>query len=271
MVSRIVSLAPASMGRHASEVPDFVSWAAQAGFTHVGLRIVLGAFAADNPMLPGRPMMRETQARLRGEGISATEIEVVRLDAAAQPLQLQSALESAALLGCKNLVVICDDPDMSRTVDNFAQLCEVCARFSLTANIEPTSYYVVDSIAKARRIVERAGRQNGGVIPDPLHFFRAHDSLDDLESLGHWLKVTQLCDGGPADSPSAEDRMAEARGERLPPGEGSLDLAQYLRAVDPALPVSVEVPMTRFTEDQGPAAAALRLMRATTAFFEGLN
>ncbi len=272
MSSRIVSLAPASMSRFAGSPADVVSWAAKAGFSHVGLRVVTGVANPDNPMLPGRPMMRETRTRLDGEGITPFEIEVVRLDASSKPGEFEAALESAALLGGKHLVVICDDPDISRVVENFGALCDLCARFSLTANIEPTSYYVINSIAKAKAVVEAAGRPNGAVVPDPLHFYRAEDSFDDLKSLGgRFINATQLCDAPVTNSLSAEQRMAEARGERLPPGEGGLDLKRYLDALDPSLPLSIEVPMTKLLDSIGPEAVTRRLKDATTAFLDEIG
>ncbi len=267
MGSRIISLASASLQRFAASPPDVVRCAAKAGFTHVGLRVVTAFATPDNPMLPGRPLMRETRTRLEGEGIAPFEIEVVRIDADTQPCAFEGALETAALLGGKHLVVICDDPDHGRLVDNFAGLCDLCARFGLTANIEPTSYYVVDSIAKARKVVQEAGRQNGAVVPDPLHFFRAKDSLSELRTLNNGLiNFTQLCDGPAKDMPIAEGRMTEARSERLLPGHGGLDLRRYLSELEPSLPLSLEVPMAGLIERCGPDEVALRIMTATRQF-----
>ena len=155
-------------------------------------------------------------------------------------------------------------------MENFGALCDLCARFSLTANIEPTSYYVVNSVAKAKAVVEAAGRSNGAVVPDPLHFYRAGDSFEDLKSLnGRFIHATQLCDAPTAVVLSTEERMAEARGDRLPPGEGQLDLRRYLGALDPSLPASIEVPMTKLLDAIGPEAAARRIKDATSAFFAG--
>ncbi len=269
MSPRIISLASASLSRFASNPADVVTCAAKAGFTHVGLRVVTAVANPDNPMLPGRPLLRETKSRLDGEGLTPFEIEVVRLDATSKPKDFDGALEAAAFLGGKHLVVICDDPEIERTVRNFAELCDLCAAYGLTANIEPTSYYVINSIEKAKGVVEAAGRANGAVVPDPLHFFRAADSLDELKSLSR-INLTQLCDGPVGNFPRAEDRMAEARGERLPPGEGGLDLAHYLAALSPALPLSIEVPMTRFLEEEGLEALARRLKQATSKFLAKL-
>ena len=39
--------------------------------------------------------------------------------------------------------------------------------------------------------------------------------------------------------------IRQARGDRLPPGEGALDLRGFLSAVPKDIPVSLEVPMAR--------------------------
>jgi len=267
MASRIISLASASLLGFSASPPDVVRCVAKAGFTHCGLRVVTAIATPDNPMLPGKPLMRETRAALDGEGVTPFEIEVVRLDPGSRPAAFEGALETAGLLGAKHLIVICDDPDRGRLVANFAALCDLAASFGLTVNIEPTSYYTVDSVGKAKSVVRAAGKANGAVVPDPLHFFRAGDSLSDLHSLSDgFINFTQLCDGPARDMPSAEERMTEARTERLLPGQGQLDLRRYLAELDPSLPVSVEVMMAGLLEKSGPDEAARRIKEATTAF-----
>ena len=262
MAPRIISLTPATMSKYASSSPDVVSWAAKAGYTHVGLRVLTAVADNDHPMLPGRPMMRETKARLEGEGITPFEIEVARLDPQTEVAAFAPHLEAASLLGGKHLVAIGNDADLPRLTANFAALCDLAAQFGLTVNLEATSYYVVNSIAGARAIVDAAAKTNAAVAPDPLHFYRVNDSLHDLHALPH-VNVLQFCDAPAQGSPIPEERMAEARQERLPPGEGGLDLKSFIGALDPRLPVSVEVPMLRALESEGPVAVAARLLAAT--------
>ena len=64
MLPRIISMTPATMSKYATASPDVVSWAAKAGYTHVGLRVLTGLADSDHPMLRGRPMMRESRGRL---------------------------------------------------------------------------------------------------------------------------------------------------------------------------------------------------------------
>lgn len=262
MVARVISMTPATMSRFASAPPDVASWAAKAGYSHVGLRVMTGIADGDHPMLPGRPMMRETKARLEGEGITPFEIEVARLDAHTDVAAFAPHLESASLLGGRHLVVIGDDVDLVRLTTNFAALCDLAAEYDLTVNLEATSYYVVNSISRARAIVDASGKSNAAVAPDPLHFHRVNDSLDDLRNLPH-VNVLQFCDAPAKGSATPEERMVEARQERLPPGEGGLDLKSFVAALQPGLPVSVEVPMTRLLDDIGPVAVAARLLAAT--------
>lgn len=262
MAPRIISMTPATMSKFAASSPDVVSWAAKAGYSHVGLRVMTGIPDSDHPMLPGRPMMRETQARLKGEGVTPFEIEVARLDARSDITAFAPHLKSASLLGAKHLVAIGDDPDTARLCANFAALCDLAAEYGLTVNLEATSYYIVNSISRARAVVDASGKPNAAVAPDPLHFYRVNDSLDDLHDLPQ-VNVLQFCDAHAKGSAIPDERMAEARQERLPPGEGGLDLRSFVAALPSGLPVSVEVPMTRLLDDIGPVAVATRLLVST--------
>ena len=55
------------------------------------------------------------------------------------------------------------------------------------------------------------------------------------------LHYTQICDAEAGTHFTAEQMIRTARGERLPPGEGTIDLAGLFAALPPDLPVSVEV------------------------------
>jgi sugar phosphate isomerase/epimerase len=57
--------------------------------------------------------------------------------------------------------------------------------------------------------------------------------------------------------------LAEARGERLFPGEGSIDLFGLLRAVPRDIPLSVEVPTRTLARSVGATERARRALAAT--------
>ena len=76
-----------------------------------------------------------------------------------------------------------------------------------------------------------------------IHFFRADNRLDELRGLPmHYL---QFCDARAERPTDMPEMIRQARFDRLPPGEGGLDLAGLLAATPGDLPMSLEVPMTR--------------------------
>jgi len=75
----------------------------------------------------------------------------------------------------------------------------------------------------------------------------------------------QFCDVPAAIPPTIEAILAEARGERLFPGEGGVDLVGLLRAVPCDIPLSVEVPTHTLARTVGAVERARRALASTKA------
>jgi sugar phosphate isomerase/epimerase len=73
----------------------------------------------------------------------------------------------------------------------------------------------------------------------------------------------QFCDVPAAIPPTMDAILAEARAERLFPGDGGVDLLGLLRAVPRDLPLSVEVPTLTLAKTAGATERARRAMAAT--------
>lgn len=229
-----------------------VSVAAQAGYSHVGLRLLPLA----NQLLPPFDE-RETGWRLANTGVKVLDVEVFRLAAQTRVSDFESTLAAAQRLGASELLVHGDDPEEQRLVETFGRLCELAARYGLAANIEPMPWVQVSTVARAKRILDAAGRGNSGLLVDPIHFFRADNRLDELQDVR--ANYLQFCDA-PAKRPSdMHEIIRQARSERLFPGEGELDLPGLLRALPADLPISVEVPCAK------PMSALERAKRAFAA------
>jgi sugar phosphate isomerase/epimerase len=229
-----------------------VTVAAQAGYSHVGLRLLPVA----NQLLPPFDE-RETGWRLADTGIKVLDVEVFRLTAETRISDFESTLAAARRLGASQLLVHGDDPEEPRLIETFGRLCELAARYELAANIEPMPWVQVSTVARAKRILGGAGRRNAALLVDPIHFFRADNRVDELHDVSaHYL---QFCDA-PAERPSdMQEIIRQARSDRLFPGEGELDLSGLLRALPADLPISVEVPYAK------PMSALERAKRALEA------
>jgi sugar phosphate isomerase/epimerase len=229
------------------EVPplDLVSLAARIGYAAVGLRL--------HPAFPGAPsygipagseVSREMRRRLTGEGILVHDIEFVPIGEDFASEALRGTLEDAAELGARRLSVCGDDPDPSRLTSNFAALCDLAAGYGMGVDLECMAWRVVASLLHAVRVVEAAGRPNGGVLVDALHLSRTGGTPSALREVPPALiRSAQLCDAGAELPVGMEANILEARSGRLVPGAGHLPLREIIAALPDHVVLSVEVPL----------------------------
>ena len=216
-----------------------VSVAAQAGYSHVGLRLVPVAgqpylHAIDEAAIAGR---------LADTGVRVLDVEVFRLEAATRVADFEQAIAVSARLGASQILVHGADAEHARLVDNFGRLCDLAGRYRIAANLEPMPWVDISTVAKAKRVIADAARKNGALLADAIHFFRADNRLDELRDAPQ--NYLQFCDARAERPSEVVELIRQARGDRLPPGEGGLDLQGLLAAVPADLPLSLEVPMAR--------------------------
>ncbi|KMO41742.1 sugar phosphate isomerase [Methylobacterium tarhaniae] len=245
---------------------DLVRLAGRTGCASVGLRLYPAFPGAPFYALPpGSDAFREMRRALADEGMRVYDIEFVTLGEDFVPASLAGILEAAAGLGARRLSVCGDDPDRPRLVARFAELCDLAAGFGMGVDLECMAWRQVASLPDAVRVVEAAGRPNGGVLVDALHLSRTGGSPDDVRAVPPGLvRHAQLCDA-PAQVPgSTAAIIQEARAGRLSPGDGALPLAALVAALPPRAVLSIEVPITGTVSPeahiQANLAAARRLL-----------
>lgn len=239
-----------------------IAIAALAGYSHVGLRLrAVAGQPYDYPIDMG-----QIKGRLADTGVRVLDVEVLRLSADANVPEFEPVIAAAAELGAAHLLVHGDDPDDARLTDNFGALCNLARRYRLIANIEPMPWVDVSTIAAALSILRRAACANSGLLVDAIHFFRAGDRLEDLaQAPREYLHYAQFCDARPERPSEMSELIRQARGDRLMPGDGGLDLAGLLGALPADLPLSLEVPYAT------PMAPLERARRARDATLRVLN
>lgn len=233
---------------------ELVSAAAAAGCDCVGLRLIPVA----GQMLPHFDP-RETKRRLADSGLKVLDVEVFRLDPDTDVVKFEPTLSQAAELGATELLVHGADPEEPRLVQSLGALCDLAERYGLSANLEPMPWVDVSTVAKAKRIISAAARRNAALLVDAIHFYRADNSLDDLKNVP--MRYMQLCDAHPGRPADMQEMIRQARGDRLFPGEGALDLKSLLQALPADLPLSLEVPIARKMEPFERARLALAATR----------
>jgi sugar phosphate isomerase/epimerase len=111
----------------------------------------------------------------------------------------------------------------------FAALCDRTAEIGARVQFEFMPMTAITDLASAWRIVEGAGRDNGGLMFDTWHFFRGNPDYTRLGRVpGDRIFAVQVADGGADISGS----VAEDTFNRLLPGDGVFDLVGVIRALD---------------------------------------
>ncbi|MFN3937029.1 MAG: sugar phosphate isomerase/epimerase family protein [Gemmobacter sp.] len=224
--------------------PDLIRAAAAAGFDAVGLRLL-----RVTPDSPGYPLMddpaalRATQAALAGTGIAVSDIEFLRITPDTDPAALGPMLDTGAALGAGHLICAPYDDDRARLADRLGAVHEMCRARGMAAVLEFFPWTPVPDLAAARAVVQAAG-EGVGILVDALHFDRSESSLELLASIPpDRLPFAHLCDARRHPPYDTAALLHTARQDRLPPGEGQIDLTALLAALPPGVPLGVEVPM----------------------------
>lgn len=245
--------------------PQMVSCAAEAGYSHVGIRLLPATPTEPQYDIVGdTPMLREVEARLADTGIKVLDVEIFRIKPDTRAADHEAAIASAARLGARELLVAGNDPDEARLIDTFAACCELAGRYGLGAGLEFMPWTDVKDLMSAARVVERCGCANAAVLIDPFHLSRSRSRIEDIATIApQRLRVMQFCDVPAAIPPTLDELLAEARGERRFPGEGDVDLVSLLCAVPRDIPLSVEVPMRTLARTVAATERARRALAAT--------
>ena len=246
-----------------------VACAAEAGFDGLGLRLIPATpTERRHDSIGNTPLVRETLRRLRETGLRVSDIELFRLEPHTCVADFSAALETGALLGARQANVSCQIAAFAQLLDCFGAFCELAAGFGITANIEPTPWVEVRTVAMADRLIVAAG-VDAGIVVDPIHFDRAGDDLAQLARLpASRFNFMQLCDA-PAARPGDLDTMLfQARAERLMPGDGGLDLRALLATVPADTPISLEVPMNALAATTPASVRACRKLEKTRSLLD---
>ena len=245
--------------------PEMVACAAEAGFSHVGIRLLPATTTEPQYDIIGNtPLLREVERRLADTGVKVLDVEIFRIKPETRVAEYEAAIATAARLGAVELLVAGNDPDEFRLIESFAAFCDLADRYGLRASLEFMPWTDAKDLPQAARIVGRSGRANAGVLIDPFHLSRSRSRIEDIAAIpASRLHFMQFCDVPAAIPPTMDAILAEARAERLFPGEGGVDLLGLLRAVPRDIPLSLEVPTHTLARSVGATERARRALAAT--------
>jgi sugar phosphate isomerase/epimerase len=244
--------------------PEMVQVAARTGYTFVGLRLIAVTDTTPGyPLMHDRAMMRETQAALADTGLRVLDIEFVRITPAIDVAGLEPFVAAGAELGAKHIITAPYDPDLARLADRLGSINDLATRHGLSAVLEFFPWTVVPDLGTAVRVVEAAGQAEIGILVDTLHFNRSGSTVEELDRLPALrLPFVHVCDALVQESYTTEELLHAGRAERLPPGEGAIDIRGILAHMPQDTPIALEVPMTAMAAAEGAEAVARRVRQA---------
>jgi sugar phosphate isomerase/epimerase len=253
--------------------PEMVTCAAGAGFSHVGIRLLPATATEPQYDIVGdTPLLREVERRLADTGVKVLDVEIFRIKPETRVADYEAAIATAARLGASELLVAGNDPDEARLIDTFAAFCDLADSYGLGAGLEFMPWTDAKDLPQAASIVERTGRANAGVLIDPFHLSRSRSRIEDIALIPPArLHFMQFCDVPAAIPPTMDAILAEARAERLFPGDGGVDLLGLLRAVPRGIPLSLEVPTHTLARTVGATERARRALAGTQALLARLD
>ena len=251
--------------------PEMVRVAARAGYRTVGLRLIrVTETTPGYPLMDDAPMLRATKAAMAETGIGVLDIEFVRITPDIDVAALEPLMAVGAELGARHVITAPYDPDLSRLADRLGAVGELASRYGLRAVLEFFPWTVVPDLPAAAAMVAASGRDDVGILLDALHFDRSGSTLAHLDAIPPTLlPFMHLCDAPVRAGYTTEELLHAGRAERLPPGEGGIDLRGLLAHMPPGIPLALEVPMTALSAALGPEAVALRARRAATRLLGG--
>jgi sugar phosphate isomerase/epimerase len=244
--------------------PELIRVAARTGYRTVGLRLIqVTPDSPGYPLMTDKAMLRETRAAMAGTGVGVHDIEFVRITPEIDIAALEPFFAAGAELGARHAIAAPYDPDLKRLADVFGALCDLAAGYGMGAVLEFFPWTVVPGVADAAAIIAAAGRANGGILVDTLHFDRSGSTLEQLGRVPPVrLPFVHVCDAAAERPATTEGLLHTARSERLPPGEGGLDIKGILRHMPQGIPLALEVPMQALTHAIGAEAVARRVREA---------
>lgn len=245
--------------------PEMVDCAAEAGFSHVGIRLLPATPTEPRDDIVGdTPLLRDVEQRLADTGIKVLDVEIFRIKPDTRIGDYEAAIATAARLGARELLVAGNDPDEARLIDGFAAFCDLAGSYGLGADLEFMPWTDAKDLPQAVRIIERTGRANAGMLIDAFHLSRSRSRIEDIATVPpSRFRFMQFCDVPAAIPPTMDAILAEARGERLFPGEGGVDLLGLLRAMPRDIPLSLEIPTVTLAKTVGATERARRALAAT--------
>ena len=211
--------------------PEMVRVAARTGYTFVGLRLIAVTDTTPGyPLMHDRAMMRATKAAMADTGVRVLDIEFVKITPEIDVAGLEPFVAAGAELGAEHVITAPYDPDLARLADRLGAIADLSAR------IRPARRAGVLSLdRRARPGRRRLGWSRRQAEPRPASWsIRCTSTARAARSSSSTACRRRACPSCMSamrrcrTSYTTEELLHAGRAERLPPGEGGIDIMGIL-------------------------------------------
>ncbi|TAL00840.1 MAG: sugar phosphate isomerase/epimerase [Rhodospirillaceae bacterium] len=230
---------------------QFVNLAADLDCRHISVGLTAVPF---NPhgypswsLKDSRDLRREMVAMMRDRNVSISLGEGFIVRPGADVSGLAADLEAMCELGVKLVNTVSLDPDLNRSLDQFAALAEMVGAAGLETTVEFGPGLTIADLPGALTAIRHVGRPDFRLLIDTMHLIRSGSSTADVSALDPAIiGYIQLSDA-PLVS-KYTNYMEEAMFARMPPGTGELPLVEILSALPRDVVIGLEIPQLSLAE-----------------------
>jgi sugar phosphate isomerase/epimerase len=204
----------------------------RAGYEGIGIRTFRspGRTYNFNPIVGNADLERDVKHALKDSGLEVYDLYSFYLQPDMNWDAMKPALEFGGEIGCKYALIIGDDPEWNRMVDNMGKMIAFIEPLGMQAAIEAFAT-ALTPMPTCLKFVEDCKPGYVGMCLDPRQQFRDEKAFDSLSGIGrdrHLIPYVQL-----------NDSALEGNAGVLP-GEGVVPLYAYLDQLPADIDISVE-------------------------------
>ena len=175
-------------------------------------------------------VMRATKAAMAETGVGVLDIEFVKITPEIDVAALEPFVAAGAELGARHVITAPYDPDLARLADRLGAISRSgralraaapCSSSSpgRSCRISPTALRVVEASGPGR---DRHPGRHAALRPLGQHATSSSTRIPPAR-----LPFVHVCDAPVQEADTTEGLLHAARAERLPPGEGGLDIRAF--------------------------------------------
>jgi sugar phosphate isomerase/epimerase len=212
---------------------DYIYATKNAGYEGIGIRLYRapGRTYNYNPIVGNPSLMRDVKKAIPDLGLEMYDVYSYYLQPTMEWDIILPSLDFAGELGARYLLVIGDDSEWNRMVDNMGRICEKVKPMGIQVCIEAYATCLTP-MATAVKFCEDTRQYNVGLCMDPRQGFRDEKEQSNLllrEVDRSFLPYAQINDSTPYGTNNG-----------ILPGEGTVPLFEYLDALPQGIDLSTE-------------------------------